>query len=107
MKYKIILIIILIIILVILYIKNNKKNENKETEYFNLTEVLQNMASVYEESDGTLSFQNLKATGDTFLKRVIVNSDFVVRNGLSNTGAFFDRLDIDLNLWVPKSSYVM
>jgi microcystin-dependent protein len=81
MKYKIILIIILIIILLFIY-----KNKNKETEYFTLTEVLQNMASVYEESDGTLSFQNLKATGDTFLKRVIVNSDFVVRNGLSNTG---------------------
>ncbi len=86
MIYKLIIIIILLIVLMILHIKNNKNLINKETEYFNLTEVLQNMASVYEESDGTLSFQNLKATGDTALKRVVVNSTFVVRDGLSNTG---------------------
>ncbi len=86
MNYKIIIIIILFIILIILHIKNNKNIKNKETEYFNLTEVLQNMASVYEESDGTLSFQNLKATGDTFLKRVIINDSFTIRNGVTNSG---------------------
>ena len=83
MNYKLIIIIILIIFLLFLYKKNK---EYKEKEYFNLTEVLQNMASVYEESDGTLSFQNLKAVGDTALKRVIVNSTFIVRDGLTNSG---------------------
>jgi microcystin-dependent protein len=83
MNYKLIIIILLIIILIFLYKKYKKE---KEKEHFNLTEVLQNMATVYEESNGTLSFQNLKAIGDTALKRLIVNSTFVIRDGLTNTG---------------------
>jgi microcystin-dependent protein len=85
MYYKIIIIIILILIVLVFIYKN--KNKDKEIENFNLTEVLQNMASVYEESDGTLSFKNLKASGDTDLKRLIVNSTFLIRGGLVNNGA--------------------
>jgi hypothetical protein len=76
MNYKTIFIILLILILIFL---TYKRKEN-----FTLEEVLQNMASVYEESDGTLSFQNLKAIGDTSLKRLIVNSTFMTKQGLSN-----------------------
>ncbi len=83
MNYKLIIIIILIIILIFLYKKYKKE---KEKEHFNLTEVLQNMATVFEESNGTLSFRNLQAFGDTALKRLIVNSTFVIRDGLTNTG---------------------
>jgi microcystin-dependent protein len=67
-------------------IEIDEQNLQVITEPGVITEVLQNMVSVYEESDGTLSFQNLKATGDTALKRVIVNSTFILRDGLSNTG---------------------
>jgi microcystin-dependent protein len=80
MNYKLIIIIILILILLILIYKNKKNQE----ENFTLEEVLQNMISVYEESDGTLSFQNLKANGDTSLKRLIVNSTFLTKQGLTN-----------------------
>ena len=76
MIYKTIIIILLIIILIHL--------TYKRTENFTLEEVLQNMTSVYEESDGTLSFQNLKAIGDTSLKRLIVNSTFMTKQGLTN-----------------------
>jgi microcystin-dependent protein len=76
MNYKTIIIILLIILLIYL--------TYKKTENFTLEEVLQNMTSVYEESDGTLSFQNLKAIGDTSLKRLIVNSTFMTKQGLSN-----------------------
>jgi len=85
MYYKIIIIIILILIVLLFIYKN--KNKDKEIENFDLTEVLYNMASVYEESDGTLSFKNLKASGDTDLRRLIVNSTFLIRGGLVNNGA--------------------
>ena len=82
MNYKqIIIIILLIIIIIFIY----KKKVNQE-ENFTLNEVLQNMASIYEESDETLRFRNLKAFGDTALKRVIINSTFLTKDGLTNSG---------------------
>jgi microcystin-dependent protein len=76
MNYKTIIIIVLIVIFIYL--------TYKRTENFTLNEVLQNMMSVYEESDRTLSFQNLKANGDTSLKRLIVNNTFLTKQGLTN-----------------------
>ncbi len=81
MNYKLIIIILLLIILIYLYKKKVSQQEN-----FTLSEVLRNIASVYEESGGTLAFQNLKSFGNSYFNKVIVNGDLNTRNSILNSG---------------------
>ncbi len=81
MNYKLIIIILLLIILIYLYKKKVSQQEN-----FTLSEVLRNIASVYQESGGTLAFQNLKSFGNSYFNKVIVNGDLNTRNSILNSG---------------------